>query len=214
VHQSHDGRPRSSWCGRWRCGQRRAAATLPLPLERRSSSYTTLGATTRGRKMVCGESHPYLGFGGHGEATTRVHDGGLLPCLKDFDEGGTPVISWPKWGMGRHQGAPRVLLVQAVERGWLWISSAMVVVRETSDGWVFVLKKVTGGKGFYRGKTLMYCARTPQLICSRFWSIHQRFHSDFGKGIKLILVHCDCWRSLSPTEYSASVHMPIVAAFT
>jgi hypothetical protein len=43
--------------------------------------------------MVGGESHPYLGFGGHGEATTRVHDGGLLPCLKDFDEGGTPVIS-------------------------------------------------------------------------------------------------------------------------
>jgi hypothetical protein len=71
-------------------------------------------------------------------------------------------------GMGWHQGALGVLHVQVEERGRLQISLALAAGRETSDGWVFVPKKVTGGKCFYRGKTLTYCTRTPQLICSLF----------------------------------------------
>jgi hypothetical protein len=57
----------------------------------------------------------HLGFDGRREAAARVCSDDLLPCLTNSDEGGAPVILWPRRWAGQHQGTPAVLLIPTVE---------------------------------------------------------------------------------------------------
>jgi hypothetical protein len=74
-----------------------------------------LGATLSGSKRSDIAEHSHLGFNGRREAATRARGDDLLPCSMNCDEGGAPVILWPRRGAGLRQATPAVLLISAVD---------------------------------------------------------------------------------------------------
>jgi hypothetical protein len=94
---------------------RRAAAPFELTRVQRPDRSGALGARLSSSKQSGGAGHSHLGLDGSREATTRAHDGDFLPCSMNSNEGGAPVILWPRRGVRQHQGTPAVLLVPAVE---------------------------------------------------------------------------------------------------
>jgi hypothetical protein len=76
-----------------------------------------IGARLSGTKWGDGVGHSHLGFDGRGEAAARAHNDGLLPCSKNSNEGGAPVILWPRRGAWQLQRTLAVLLIQPAALG-------------------------------------------------------------------------------------------------